>query len=123
MSGFPILDLPPSPVPIEPGLFPGPQSAHTDAHLRSTEAVNGYHLGTSDGIIGHICDFMMDTPSWAISQLVIKTGHRFSGKEVLLPTAEVTRISYEESTVFVDLPGHSVEQRLAPLPAPAVSVA
>ena len=97
--------------------------ADTDAHLRSTEAVNGYHLCTSDGIIGHICDFMMDSPSWAITQLVIKTGHRFSGKEVLLPTTDVTRISYEESTVFVALPGESVERKSAHPPATAVAAA
>jgi hypothetical protein len=121
MSGFPILDLPPSPAPVGPGALIGPQPEHTDAHLRSTEAVNGYHLCTSDGIIGHICDFMMDSPSWAISQLVIKTGHRFSGKEVLLPTTDVTRISYEESTVFVALPGESVERKPAHPPATAVA--
>ena len=32
--------------------------------------------------IGHICDFMMDAHTWAIRQLVVKIGHRFSGSEV-----------------------------------------
>ena len=54
-------------------------------------------------MVGHVCDFMMDDQSWAIRQLVIKTGHRFSGKEVQIPTSQVDRISYEESTVFVKL--------------------
>ena len=65
--------------------------------------MNGYHLQASDGMIGHVCDFMMDDQSWAIRQLVIKTGHRFSGKEVLIHRNKVDRISYEESTVFVNL--------------------
>ena len=43
---------------------------------------------------GTSCDFMMDAQSWAIRQLVIKTGHRFSGKEVQIPTRTVDRISY-----------------------------
>ena len=53
---------------------------------------------------------MMDAESWAIRQLVIKTGHRFSGKEVPIPTGKVDRISYEESTVFVNLTREAVEQ-------------
>ena len=64
---------------------------------------------------------MMDAQSWAIRQLVIKTGHRFSGKEVQIPTSKVDRISYEESTVFVNLTREAVEQspahHLAPVGA------
>jgi hypothetical protein len=121
LSGFPILDLPANASLGEPGTFIGPQLEDVDAHLRSTRAVNGYHLQTGDGIVGHVCDFMMDARSWVITQLVIKTGHRLSGKEVLLPTAEVTRISYEESTVFVALTGEDLERKSAHLPPTAVT--
>ena|SRR5271157_2544538 len=110
MSGFPILDLPPEPLPGETASACGCSSAGADAHLRSTQAVNGYHLQASDGPLGHICDFMMDDQSWAILQLVIKTGHRFSGKEVQAPTSKVARISYDESTVFVNLTKEAIEQ-------------
>ena len=72
--------------------------------------LNGYHIQASDGMIGHICDFMMDAQSWAIHQLVIKTGNRFSGKEVQIPTSQVDRISYDKSTVFVKLTCEAVEQ-------------
>jgi hypothetical protein len=65
--------------------------------------VNGYHLQASDGTIGHVCDFMMDDKSWAIGQVVIKTGHRLSGKEVQIPVNKVDRISWDESKVFVNL--------------------
>jgi hypothetical protein len=81
-----------------------------DAHLRSTQAVRGYHLQASDGITGYICDFMMDEKSWVIGELVIKTGHRFSGNEVLIPVGRVSRISYEESTVFVNMTKEAVER-------------
>ena len=118
MSGFPILELPPKPLPSEPATTIGPQPERADAHLRNTQAVNGYHLQASDGIIGHVCDFMMDDKSWAIGQLVIKTGHRFSGKEVLIPTNKVARISFDDSTVFVNLTKEAVEQSPAPHPLP-----
>ena len=111
MSGFPILELPAKPLPGESAStsdwHPGEGA---DAHLRSTQTVTGYQIKASDGMIGYICDFMMDVPSWAIRQLVIKTGHRFSGNEVQIPTSTVDRISYEESTVFVNLTQEAVEQ-------------
>jgi len=110
MSGFPILEQAAGPLPRESALASGPPPQRADAHLRSAQAVNGYHLRTSDGVIGHVCDFMMDAQSWAIGQLVIKTGHRLSGAEVLMPTKNVDRISYEESTVFVNLTKEAVAQ-------------
>ncbi|MDB6125527.1 MAG: hypothetical protein JWQ71_4520 [Pedosphaera sp.] len=110
VSGFPISEQPAKPFPGEAATASSPQPEGDDAHLRSAQAVNGYHLRTGEGTIGHICDFMMDAQSWAIGQLVIKTGHRFSGKEVLIPMKQVDRISYEESTVFVDLNRETVEQ-------------
>ena len=121
MSGFPILELPPKPVPGEPATATGPQPEPTEAHLRSAQAVNGYHIQASDETIGHVRDFMMDDQSWAIRQLVIKTGHRFSGKEVQIPARNVDRISYPDSTVFVNLSKEAVEKspahHLAPVGA------
>ena len=119
MSGFPILERRAKPFPSEQATVSGQAPKGADAHLRSTHAVNGYHIQASDGTIGHICDFLMDTQSWAIRQLVIKTGHRFSGKEVQLSTSQVGRISYDESTVFVNLTSGAVEQSPAHHLAPA----
>jgi hypothetical protein len=63
----------------------------------------------------------MDDQSWAIGQVVIKTGHRLSGNEVQIPTSKVDRISWDESTVFVSLTKEAVEQspahHLAPVGA------
>ena len=122
MSGFPILELPPNPQPGESASASDRSAESADAHLRSTKAVNGYDIQASDGAIGHICDFMMDDRSWAINQLVIKTGHRFSGREVQMPTSKVGRISYEKSAVFVNLTSEAVEQSPAHHLAPVGAV-
>jgi hypothetical protein len=106
MSSVPVMELRSTP----PANASGLQLDHPDAHLRSTLAVNGYHLQASDGILGHVCDFMIDDETWALGQLVIKTGHRLSGKEVRVPTSKVARISYEDSIVFVNLTRDAVEQ-------------
>jgi sporulation protein YlmC with PRC-barrel domain len=113
MSGFPILELPPNHLPSIAAAATGPQPQRPDAHLRSTQSINGYHVQASDGIAGHVCDFMMDTQSWAIRQLVIRTGHRFSGKQVSIPADKVERIGYEESTIFVNLTKEAVERSSA----------
>jgi len=110
MSGFPILELPVKSLPSESAIASGLQPERADAHLRSAQAVNGYQIKASDGTIGHVCDFIMDDQSWAIRQLVIKTGCRFIGKEVQIPTRKVDRISYSDSRIFVNLTGVAVEQ-------------
>ena len=113
MSGLPVLTSTEKPLSGRSAPVIGPQPRRADAHLRSTQAVNGYHLHASDGIAGFICDFMMDDASWAIGQLIIKTGHRFTGKEIQIPTDKVARISYEDSTVSVDLTRADLEQNPA----------
>jgi hypothetical protein len=104
LSGFPVLEQPTRPPLSEAAREMSPQSQRAAAHLRSAQAVTGYHLKTDEGIVGHVCDFMMDAALWAIGQFVVKTGHRLTGQEVLIPTKDVSRISYEESTVFATLP-------------------
>ncbi len=98
------------PFPDKSSAASNPQPKPGDAHLRSTQAVSGYHIQATDGIIGHVCDFMMDDKSWAIGQIVVKTGHRFTGNEVLIPVGKVNRISYDDSTVFVNLTKEAVEK-------------
>jgi hypothetical protein len=110
VSGLPIAPLPLNPVAAQGPPAIGPQLQRTDANLRSTQAVSGYHLQASDGIIGHVSDFMIDGENWAIRELVIRIGHRLSGRNVQIPASAVDRISYEESTVFVKLTRGAIEQ-------------
>ena len=110
MSGFPVLEQPARPFPRESTTAHPHPPERPDRHLRSTQAVTGYHLQASDGTIGHVCDWILDDQSWAIRQLVIRTGHRLSGREVEIPTRQVSRISYEESTVFVKVTAKAIEE-------------
>ncbi len=74
-----------------------------DIHLQSTQAVTGYHLQAGDDAIGTVVDFMVHEKTWTIRELVIETGHWYAGKEVFLLPENIDRISYEDSTVFVNL--------------------
>jgi uncharacterized protein YrrD len=113
MSGFPVLEMPAKPLPTEPAKARDAKSESADTHLRSAQAVNGYNVRSGEETVGHVCDFMMDAQSWAIGQLVIKTGHRLSGHDVLMPTKQVERIGYDESTIFASLTGEPFTQNLA----------
>lgn len=84
-----------------------------DIHLHSTTAVKGYQLQASDGPFGMVSSFLVDDKTWAIMELVAETGHWYAHKKVLVPTPEIERLSYTESTVFVRVTRASLQQ-LAP---------
>jgi hypothetical protein len=72
-----------------------------DSHLRTSQAVAGYHIEAKDGDIGHVERFIVDDEAWAIRYLEVATKNWWPGKKVLLSPAWVERVSWEESKVFV----------------------
>jgi len=74
-----------------------------DPHLRSTQAVSGYHIQALDGEIGHVADFIIDDETWAIRYLVVDTKNWWAGKHVLVSPRWIERVSWDESKVFVNL--------------------
>ncbi len=103
LSTLPILESAVDKRSDDPAIHPDSTNERGDAHLRSTQALSGYHIQTDDGAIGHIIDFIVDHESWAICHLVVETGHWFSGKEIVISPNQVVRISYDESKVFVSV--------------------
>jgi hypothetical protein len=74
-----------------------------DPHLRSTHDVIGHHVEATDGMIGHVCDFILDDASWEIHYLVVDTQNWWPGRKVLISPHWVNRVSWSESKVYVDL--------------------
>jgi uncharacterized protein YrrD len=74
-----------------------------DPHLRSVQAVNGYHIRATDGDIGHVVDFLIDDESWAIRYLVVTTRNWLPGKHLLIAIDWIDRISWHDSLVHVSL--------------------
>jgi len=95
LAGYPVLVPPPPAANSE-----APQG---DAHLRNTQNLTGYYIEATDGVIGKVADFMLDDMTWAIDKIVAECGHWFSGMEMLIPTVKVSRISYDQSTIYVDM--------------------
>jgi hypothetical protein len=81
-----------------------------DKHLRSAQAVTGYHIEATDGAIGHVTGFLVDERSWEIRELEVEAGHWYAGQRILISPSRVKRISYEESKVYVDLSKLDIQQ-------------
>jgi sporulation protein YlmC with PRC-barrel domain len=94
--------------------------AHTDdgdPHLRSVDAVSGYHIHAKDGLIGHVEDFLVDDASWGIRYLIVDTRNWWPGQHVLIAPFAVTDVSW--SSRRIDLDVSCDEVRASPVWAPA----
>jgi hypothetical protein len=94
LAGYPVLVPPPRPVDLE--------RKKIDSHLRSTRHVKGYKVEATDGAVGEVEDFLIDGTMWLIRAVVIKSGHWNSDEHLTIPVEVVSRISYDDSTVYLD---------------------
>jgi hypothetical protein len=94
LGGYPIVVPPPPPTAAE--------QQGVDSHLRSARVVTGYKVEANDGVVGEVADFLIDARTWVLREIVIESGHWYSGKEICIPTEKISRISYTESTVYLD---------------------
>lgn len=86
------------------------QEKSWDPHLRSTNALTGYHIQANDGEIGHVSDFVIDDETWAIRYLIIDTTNWFGGKKVLISPKWIDEISWDESKVAINLSMEEIKQ-------------
>jgi hypothetical protein len=107
-AGYPVVTPPSTPENLQ---HHG-HNQRDDVHLRSTKSATGYRIQATDGVIGTVSSFMVDGRTWAIREMVVETGHWYSGKEVLVLPDNIERISYEDSTVFVNLKKEDLQQTM-----------
>jgi hypothetical protein len=74
-----------------------------DSHLRSSHEVTGYNIEAADGEIGHVAGFVMDDETWAIRYIEVGTRNWWPGKKVLVSPAWIERVSWADSSVYVNL--------------------
>jgi len=80
-----------------------------DPHLRSTYDVTGHHIQASDGVIGHVEDFIIDDETWEIRYLIIDTQNWWPGKLVLVSPQWIERVSWDEAKVFINLTRENIK--------------
>jgi hypothetical protein len=99
-----VVGVPPLAPPERPeGLVEEFPHGEGDPHLRSVEAVTGYHIHAQDGEIGHVDDFVIDDAGWRIPLLIVDTKNWWPGKKVLIPTSTVRDIVWDEKLVYLTL--------------------
>lgn len=102
-ESWPLSGLAEYPVTVPPPPVAEDERARTNGHLRSARFVKGYKVEATDGVVGELTDYRIDGRTWGIREIVAECGHWYSAKEVIIPTEKVSRISYEESTIYVNL--------------------
>ena len=79
-------------------------------HLRSGNAVTGYHIHATDGDIGHVSGFLADDETWAIRYLVVDTSNWWIGsKKVLVSPDWATNVSWADQKVYIDLSRQAIK--------------
>ena len=70
-----------------------PDEKDPDPKRRSVADITGYHIHASDGEIGHVENFVMDSDSWTIRYLIVATRNWWQGQHVLISPAAVKKTS------------------------------
>jgi uncharacterized protein YrrD len=74
-----------------------------DPHLRSTKTVTGYHIHATDGMIGHVDDFIIDADAWRVRYLIVDTNNWLSGAQVLLSPRSIRDIDWATRSIDVSV--------------------
>jgi hypothetical protein len=93
-------DLAAATIPIEARSITATAES-SDSHLRSTNAVKGYHVKAADGEVGHVEDFIVDQHDWSIRYLETATRDWWPGKTVLIAPDWGETVSWIDSQVLV----------------------
>ncbi|MBV1915979.1 MAG: PRC-barrel domain-containing protein [Pseudomonadales bacterium] len=109
--------IPPPPLDEKPELPKEP--AHP--HLRSSDEVEAYQLHARDGEIGHVEDFILEDPGWAIRYLEIDTRNWLPGKHVLISPTWIQLVDWAENEVKVNLTCEAIRTAPAYDPSKVIS--
>ncbi len=91
-----------------------------DPHLRSIEAVTGYHIHATDGEIGHVEDFLLDEADWSIRYLVVDTKNWWPAKKVLISPRSAAEIDWTERLVHLNVDRQKVKD--SPVYDPSMTI-
>lgn len=101
------LAAPPMPRPVPLPSAPPRDPEHP--HLRSSDAVTGYHIAARDGEIGKVDDFIIDDSDWSIGYVVIDTRRWLPGRTVLISPAWVRAVDWAGRSITVDLEREAIK--------------
>jgi hypothetical protein len=77
--------------------------------LRSTQDLEHYSIGATDGDIGHVKDFYFDDDAWVVRYLVVDTGTWLTGRRVLISPISLREPNWIERTLPVAITREQVK--------------
>lgn len=90
--------------PSAPRSYRGETAIHGgDPHLRSIAEVTGYHVHATDGGIGYIENFIIDSESWVVRYLAIDTSNWWFGQHVLISAHAVKEVDWPARYIRLDI--------------------
>jgi hypothetical protein len=78
------------------------ETSDDDIRLRSTKHLEGYSVKATDGNIGHIEEFILDTDDWSIRYMVVDLIRILPGRKVLISPDWIEGFEWETREVSVN---------------------
>lgn len=79
------------------------------SHLRSFKEVLGYKVHAQDKTFGNVEDIIMYDESYSLKYLVVDMINLFPSKSIIVSTEWVTKISWAEEEIYVNLSKQQIE--------------
>jgi hypothetical protein len=91
-----------SPIMVLP---PRPEETRSvsDPHLQSARDASRYRVMATDGEVGHVADFLLQTDGWGIRYLVVETRRWIPGRNILVSLAWVTSMDWPAGQLRLNL--------------------
>ncbi len=84
-----------------------PAAAHAtgtdEPQPRSMRNVSTYSIEATDGLVGHVDDFLLDERTWDVRYLVVDTRQWLPGKKVLIAPQWINEVGWDDARVHVGL--------------------
>jgi hypothetical protein len=81
-----------------------------DRHLRSTDAVKGYGIQSTDKKIGHIYDLILDDSNWTIPYIVVDTNNWLpGGRKVVISHSCIESVNWADRSFTVKLSAQKIQ--------------
>lgn len=78
--------------------------------LRSARVVSCYRVYADHNVVGHLRDFLADKENWKIQSCVVDSGSRLNRKRLLISPTQIDRITWDASTMHLNVPQPIVMQ-------------
>ncbi|WP_419757558.1 PRC-barrel domain-containing protein [Acidisoma sp.] len=80
-----------------------------DSHLRSITAATGYYVHATDGMIGHVENFLIDDAQWEVRYLIVDTRNLWPGRHVLISPFAVVETSWSRNELRLNLTRETIK--------------